>query len=109
MAADFYMVKGDRLPLLDATLTLPSGDAIDLTAKTVVFSFRESSRSAPVRTAPASVASPATAGNVTYTWLAGDTDKAGKYIGEFLVTDGAGKIMSFPSNKYIEFEIRERV
>ena len=55
----------------------------------------------------ASILSPATAGQVQYTWASGDTDVVGLCKGEFEVTFTDGKTLTFPTKGDFTIEFRE--
>lgn len=98
MDIDFNLRKGDRLPLLTATLLDPDGDAVDLTTATgVIFQMRAKHASTLKVSAAASVLSPATAGRVQYAWAAADVDTEGLYEGTFEVTWTGGKTQTVPT------------
>jgi hypothetical protein len=48
-------------------------------------------------------------GIVRYTWQAGDTNTAGAYLGEFVVTYAGGDVQRFPQGSYLEVLIRPAV
>ena len=43
----------------------------------------------------------ASSGALIYDWVPGDTDVAGRHMGFFVVTDGAGKVETYPEEGYI--------
>lgn len=94
-----YMKKGDRLPLLRASLTGADGVALNLTAASVVFRMRPRGGSALKVNSSATVVD-AVNGVVQYGWGATDTDTEGLYDGEFVVTVG-GLVETVPSSGYV--------
>lgn len=85
--SDFQLPKGALLPLLTATLSDENG-AINLTGATVKFQMRLPGSSTLKVDANATVVS-AALGQVSYTWVAADTDTIGIYVGWFLITFAA--------------------
>ncbi len=83
---------GDRLPVISENIT-SGGVAVDLSSSTVKFKMRAIGESTLTVDASATIASPATAGNVSYAWAAADVDTAGEYLGWWEVTTG-GKIQA---------------
>lgn len=98
--------KGDTLPTISATLTGDDGTALDLSGSTVEFRFRHVDGGTPT-TGSATVVNAAD-GKVKYDWSAGDTDDAGYYIGEWIVTTGS-EVLTAPGDSYVTFEIVETV
>ena len=74
------MFKGNRLPVLQDTITLAAtGAAVDLTGSTVLFSMRpNNSAQLKVSGATATIVT-AASGTVSYAWAANDTDTVGSY------------------------------
>lgn len=122
--ADFTIKKGDLLPELEATLKDGAGTAIDLTARgggTVRFHMRlrdsgeptddpSPSRAETIKVdAPATVVT-AASGEVKYSWVAGDTDTAGDYFGEFEITWATGSLpQRIPSDGHLEILVMENI
>ena len=99
----FSIKEGDRLPAYTATLTDEDGDVIDLTGATVKFLMTLMGGTTPKVNASATVVS-ATAGTVSYSWGASDTDTAGLYIAEFEITAGGLK-RTVPNGDYFYINI----
>jgi hypothetical protein len=99
MAVDFQIPKGALLPLLTATLTHEDGP-VDLTGATVRFQMRAPGSAELKVDAPATVASPETAGEVTYSWVEEDTDTEGLYLAWFHATF-TGKPMHAPEPPFV--------
>ncbi|MBX4216129.1 phage baseplate upper protein [Candidatus Parcubacteria bacterium] len=94
MAADFYLVEGNRAPSLRAVLVDSKHRPVSLAGKLVFFEFRIEDDSLPLRVAPA-VIEDATKAIARYDWLPGDS-VAGTYKFRFK-TDNAGIFEHFPS------------
>jgi hypothetical protein len=104
--ADFWLKKGDLLPVWSPTLTdddgnpEPLGDAIKVEARIVKpdgtkLALRE-----------CTIADDASTGVVTLTWIAGDTDTPGRLKIEFVVTY-AGGTKTFPSVAFARVQVAE--
>jgi hypothetical protein len=94
------MKQGNLYPLV-YTLTYPDGTPINLTGTgvTVTLTMTKDGDDIPVVDKGACVLpSVLTSGVVTYNWVSGETDDAGMYVIEFLVTFADGKTLSVPSN-----------
>ena len=102
-----YIKKGDRYPLLTATLQLEDGTALDLTAGTVI--FRMSTQHGKNLVNSAAVVVTAASGLVRYEWAAGDTDVEGKFRGEFVATLASGRDVTCPNFEYIDIRIQDSV
>lgn len=103
--ADIVLKKGDRLPVVKATLKDVNG-AVDLTGTTVKFIMRNGG---VVKINAAAVIESAVAGTVKYEWALADVDTAGQFRAEFEVTDGTGKKLTFPNDRYLSVEILEDI
>lgn len=93
------MKKGDRLPLLRATLVDSDGAPLPLAGASVLF------RMAPVlggalKVNAAAAIIDAALGIVQYSWGATDTDTEGAFNGEFVVTIG-GLAETVPGSGYV--------
>lgn len=94
--------QGDRQPKLKGDLN------VDLTAATsVVAKIRRFHQSTVLSKAMTVVDGPT--GIVEADWLAGETDVAGNYYVEFLVTWSGGTTQRFPQDSNEEIAIEERV
>ena len=102
-----YVKKGDRSPLLTASLQLEDGTAIDLTSASVKFRMATQHGQNLVNTTATIVSG--TAGTVRYDWAAGDTDVVGKFRGEFEATLSSGRIVTVPNDSYIDIRIQDSV
>lgn len=99
---DFTIRKDDTLPLIEATLQDADGVTVDLSGATVKFQMRARGSATSKVDSAATVVAPATSGVVRYTFVAADTDTAGRYVGSFEVTFSAGVIETFPNNADID-------
>lgn len=104
---DFYIKVGDRKPSLEAVLEDAIGP-VDLTGAAVKWQMRLQGQSALKVDAVATVVSPA-AGSVRYDWEAADTDTAGIFEGEWEVTFGDGKQITFPNWKHLRVMVLDDV
>ena len=95
----FYVKKGDRLPILQATLVDGNGNAVNLTGATVTFSMANSAGTLVITDGSCTIVS-ATGGVVSYAWGSSDTTTAGTFTGEFEVTIG-GLVQRFPNDSNI--------
>lgn len=102
--ADFTLKEGDTSPAITSTLQDAAGDAVNLTGATVKFIMTAKGDSTPTVDAAATVVTPL-AGVVSYSWLAADTDTAGKYEAEWEVTFSGGAKQTFPNSTYLEVVI----
>lgn len=103
-ATAFWMKRGDRLPVISATLKDDTGQPVDLTGCTVKFNMVAADTGAVKVSAAAGILSEA-AGTVQYAWGASDTDTPGVYYYEWEVTDGSGKRYTFPNQGSLVLEI----
>lgn len=101
--SDFHIRAGDTSPAVAATLSVESGDPIDLTgvsdAGEVRFQMAPVGRTGREVTvdAPATVVDAAT-GAVEYNWQPGDIASSGTYYAVFRVTYPDGTVESFPND-----------
>jgi hypothetical protein len=97
----FRIKEGDTWPPLRAQLTTGRGKgaaAIDLTNADFVQWIMRSDCGGEVVNAPCTIEDPL-AGQVSYAWQAGDTKRAGTYIGEFEITWRDGSIQTVPNDE----------
>jgi hypothetical protein len=106
MGETFYLKSADTAPVLEATLTDASDSPIDLTGASVDFELLEPRNGATVVNAGASIAD-TTGGVVRYPWADGDTDDAGRYRAQFVVTFADGSTETFPNVAYHDIIITE--
>lgn len=103
--ADFYIKRGDRLPVIRRTLTTSDGNAINLSGATVNFIYRIADESLPavVGTGTVTIVT-AASGIVEYAWAAADTATAGEYNAEFEAQIGGLRITA-PNSEHMTFEV----
>jgi uncharacterized protein YaiE (UPF0345 family) len=101
--ADFHLKQGDLLPKIRSTLTYSDGTAVDLTGGSVVFRMRLRGASTPKVEANATIVT-AASGIVEYTWTGTDTNAAGEYEAEWVVTL-SGSTFTVPNDKYLHISI----
>lgn len=106
--ADFSIKQDDTKPTITATLTNGAGTAIDLTGATVKFRMRETGSTALKVDAAATIVS-AAAGTVSYQWVSGDTDTAGRYLAEWEITFAGGARQTVPSNRFNVISVESRL
>lgn len=103
----FKIKQGDTAPPISGTLK--ENKAVrDLTeASSVALRWRRKGTTATVSNA--ATIDDATAGAVSYTWAAGDTDDPGVYFAEWVVSWNDGTEQSYPTVGYFTFEITEGI
>jgi hypothetical protein len=101
------MKKGDRLPLLVATLR-QNGAPVNLTGGSVKFIMKSVGGGAAKVNAACALTTPAS-GIVTYSWAAADTDTPGLYHAEFQFNNGSGLLQSFPNNEHLKVLIADDI
>jgi len=92
--ADFCIKQGDTDPDITATLEDQNGTAFDLTDCTVKFHMKKGTTT---KVDAAATITDASGGEVKYSWLAADTDTAGKYSCEWEITKSDGQIETVPN------------
>ena len=93
MATAITIVQGDTTPDLITTL-LDDGVPVDLSGATVEVHLKHKRQGVVI--VRDCVLDDAPGGVVRYVWVPGDTDIAGAYSVEFLVTFAPGKVQTFP-------------
>jgi hypothetical protein len=105
MPSHFYIKQNDTRPALVANLTDADGGAVSLTGATVKFYMRvEPAGATKIGDGSATVLD-ADAGQVSYAWIAADTDTADDFEGEFEVTFAGGKVQTYPGRNWILIHI----
>ncbi len=104
----FSIKEGDLLPIFDDTLYDTDGSALDLTTATGVQLVYQRAGDSTATTKTAAIDGAAT-GEVSYSWTSGDTDTAGDYTFEWLVTFTGGKPRRFPSTGHGSFKINRKL
>ena len=102
---NFSVKIGNTGPGLQTVLENFQGDPVNLLNSRVTFHMREIRSKAVVVSKPATVISEPD-GSVVYNWQVGDTATEGLYQAEFEVLYPDGTTETFPSDKYIDIEIR---
>jgi len=102
------MKKGDRLPVIEATIKKKDGTALDLTNATAKF-IMVTAKDRTGKISASATITDATGGKVKYEWAANDTNTAGDFLGEFEITYADGKKIAAPSEGYIEILFYEEL
>ncbi len=102
----FYIVQGDTLPAIAATLLEEDGEPASLAGASVVFRMKHIEQ--PVRVVGSATVVETGAGKVRYDWKPGETAIAGLYLAEWVVTLG-GSVSTYPNNRYLLVQIRENL
>lgn len=100
---DFVIKKGDLYRSLQGTIKR-NGTAIDVSGATVTFNMLPLD-STTLKVDGGSVTQPGGTGVVKYTWASGDTDTAGTFKGEFIVTWPGSKPERFPNRDFVYIKI----
>ena len=100
---DFYLKKGDVLPVIRMELQDSNSNAVNLSGAAVAFNYKLRT-SGTIINRSSSVESDIS-GICQYTWVTGDTQVPGVYMGEFVVSFSNGKQMTFPPGNPIIFEV----
>ena len=107
MAVGFTIKRGDTHVGFTDTLTDRTGAAVNLTTATgVTFIMRSQIAAQPKVSAAGTIVTPAT-GAVSYTVTAQDTNVAGRYDVEWLVTWGDSTVSRYPEIGYRSVSIEE--
>lgn len=105
----FEIKQDDTRPVYVVPLVENFGttnDPIDLsTATSVQFFMRLQGDTGPPKVDAAAVVTDDVNGEVTYTWVAGDTDTVGTFEAEFQITWADGGIQTIPNNSYFEIAV----
>lgn len=100
---DFVIKKNDRLPVVRAYLSDVNG-YVDLTNASVQFIYQDRRRLNPPTTGEATLIA-ASSGLVEFAWASGNVSSAGTYLAEWRVHFPNTKVLSFPNDGYISFEV----
>lgn len=101
MPAEFVIKRGSRLPHMQVTVAVPDdGTSEDFSRVTSVQFVMADLRGVVKVNAPGSVVDPAKR-IIEYAWADGDTDTAGEYNAEFVLTFSSGEQMRVPTDGYI--------
>ena len=101
---DFYIKQGDTDPIIQATLSTSATDVIS----SVTFWMADQYGNKIVSGAAATIVTQPSAsaqGVVSYSWATGDTNVAGRYKGEFVVTFNDGRVETYPNSRYLHIEV----
>jgi len=106
----FYLKEGDLWPSLEANLKQANNEPIPLQeADEITFVMTSKNRRVATKVqATASIINHNT-GHVKYDWVAGDTDTAGQYQGEFLVMLNGTTPIRVPNNGYFNIIIDNKL
>ncbi len=104
--APFILKVGDTLPIIQAVLQDADGNIANLTGYTLMqFRYKLRPNGAMVtRTATIDVAA---TGEVSYTWVSGDTTAAGVFDHEWVGTAAGGEIQRWPTVGFNQHEVEE--
>lgn len=100
---DFVIKKNDRLPVIRAYL-LDANGYVDLSNCNVQFIFQDRQRNDPPVTGDAVLIAPSS-GLIEYAWASGNVSSIGTYLAEWRVHFPNTKVLSFPNDGYLTFEI----
>lgn len=104
-----YAIKaGDLGPPLELVLTQQDGQPLDLTGYRVWVSVASRPGAEPIAQGWATVHEPET-GRALYYWTQGETDRAGTYLVECVLTDENGDETSVPGAGYAIITIGRRL
>lgn len=105
------LVRNDTSPDQTHVCLDEDGDVVDVTGSTVRFHMKNATDGV-VKVDAAGSVDDGTAGVVSYTWTASDTDTSGWFLAEFELTgDGSGDIAngaveSFPKKSFIQVFVK---
>lgn len=108
---DFYIKRGDTLPIIQGTLVDADDEPIDLTNADVRFKMRPvpPNKGGNINE-EATVVGTASEGVARYTWQAGDLDDIdGDFWGEFEATLQGGGVVTCPNDGYFLIRITRDV
>lgn len=105
---DFYLKKGDLVPILSVALQDADGEVVDLTDASIRFNYQLRYPEGDI-VSRTPVIYDADNGIVEYYWEAADTATPGVYNGEFVVTFSDSTEMTFPSRGPFVFEILDDI
>lgn len=103
--ADFTIKEGDTTPALHVTFLHPDESPVNLTGASVVVTIRPRAGGDLLVDALAQIVGNPLDGAVEYAWQPGDTDEAGDYDAEWVVTWPLGGEQTFPTDGYTTIEV----
>lgn len=103
MSLVFNIGQGDTSPALEFRV-LPT--SIALTDASAVFRWREIGAADWLRTEAATIPIATDTPTLRYSWATGDTDTAGLYEAQFVVTYADGSTESFPNSTFITVSVQ---
>lgn len=105
---DFYLKKGDRLPVFAAELLDADDNTVDISNTTVYFNYKLRYPGSTGVSRTMDIVNPVS-GLVQYAWTSGDTSTPGLYEGEIIAEFTGGYQMSFPPGASILFQVIEDI
>lgn len=104
MASAFFLKQRDTSPALQYTVKDEDGSAIDLSGATVTFYMQDETGTTVIDGGSVTLVDAAN-GIVKYEWQDGDSDNAGYFKAEFLVTFGDGTKRTSPDPGWISIVV----
>jgi len=104
----FYVKAGDLSPAIRTSLVNGSGEIVNLTDATARFHMRELKTKTTVIDTSAHIVDDRL-GLVQYNWKTDETSTPGIYQAEFEISYPDGSTETFPSDGYIDVEIKGKV
>lgn len=105
----FHLKQGDQEPALQVIIYNPDTTPMNLSAVAGILFRMSKPGEAPTIAAGSTTGVDLVNGIVEYRWGPDDTDEAGEYRAEFIVTYTSGKEETFPKDTYLIVEIHENV
>jgi hypothetical protein len=104
---DFLLRQGDTTSAITAILEDEAGTPVDIEGATIVFRMTPIEGGATKVDAAASnnQGADVNIGAVSYTWAAADTDTAGLFLAEWIVTFTSGDVQSYPNDGYLHVRV----
>lgn len=108
MAADFFLTQGDLLPAIKAQLRNPDGSIPDLNGAQVWLRWRNQDDDPTAAVLGVATITDLAFAQVQYNWAAGDTDRAGVLLADWLVQNQSGAPESFPDDHDLRIKIKPK-
>lgn len=107
---EVLLSQGDLAPPFEYVLRDQEGNPVDLTtgAPTVVFNMLPAAGGTPVEDGAAVVIVDAAAGKVRYTWVLADSEDAGQFLAQFVLTQN-GRESTYPVQSSIIVRVAPRL